>query len=76
MQLCMGGSVFIELWTVLPEYSEPFPMRGIPNPKIVLPEHCEFALTGFYCYTTNQNWISTKEAKKISLLYLPITATV
>ena len=24
-------------------------MRGFPNPMIVLPEHFEFASTGFYC---------------------------
>ena len=28
----MGGSTFIQVWTVLPEYCEPFSMWGFPSP--------------------------------------------
>ena len=48
-----GGSMFLKKGAVLPEYTEPFAIQGFPNPRIVLPEHFEFASTGFSCYFTN-----------------------
>ena len=59
--LCMGGSMFIRIWA--PKYSEQFSMRGFPNPRIVLPEHFEFALTLFSCYFTNYTGCPKKSTK-------------
>ena len=68
----MGGSIFIQVWTVLPEYSEQFPLRGIPNPKIVLPEHVEIASAGFNYYIAY--YIEFQQEMPIKYDYLPVTA--
>ena len=48
-------------------------MWGVPNPRIVLPEHFEFASTGFDCYFA----VYIEFQQKIPIayyLYLPATA--
>ena len=70
--LCKGGSIFIWIWTVLPEYDEPFAMWGIPNLKIVLPEHVEIASAGFNCYIAY--YIEFQQEMPIKYDYLPVTA--
>ena len=70
--LCKGGSIFIRIWTVLPEYDEPFAMWGIPNLKIVLPEHVEIASVGFNCYIAY--YIEFQQEMPIKYEYLPVTA--
>ena len=47
-------------------------MRGVPNSRIVLPEHFEFASTGFDCYFTN--YIEFPQKEPIKYKYLPVTA--
>ena len=48
----MGGSNFIQVWAVLPEYFEQFSMWGFPTPInwTVLTEHFEFCLNRIWFY--------------------------
>ena len=50
--LCKGGSTFIQVWIVLPDYCEQFSMWGVPNN--VLPEHFEFASNRILIWVSNE----------------------
>ena len=51
-------------------------MRGVPNPRIVLPEHFEFVSTGFHCLLKICIESEQKMPKKLLLLTSDCTSIV
>ena len=51
-------------------------MRGVPNPRIVLPEHFEFVSTGFHCWLKTCIESEQKMPKSLLLLTSDCTSIV